>query len=76
MTRVVGDEGDVAHRHQLRAAGQAVAVDLGDHRLEQVPDRQPVAQAAAGELVGPAVEQLRARRTRPAGRVPAGGVMS
>ena len=35
---VVGDERDVADRRQLGAAGQADAVDLGDHGQRQVPD--------------------------------------
>ena len=36
---VVGDDPEVADRRELRAAGEAVAVHLGDNRLRQLPDR-------------------------------------
>src|SRR5438477_11575045 len=53
---------------------EAIAVDLGNDRLQQVPDRQPVANAAPGVLVGPAVEVLRLHPT--VGRLPACAVRS
>ena len=46
---VLGDVDEVAAGGQLAAAGQAVAVHLGDHRLGQVPDAHP----RLGDVAGP-----------------------
>ena len=47
--RVLGDVDEVAAGGELAAAGEAVAVHLGDHRLGQVPDAHP----ALGDVAGP-----------------------
>ena len=39
--RVLSGDDDIAQQHQIRAAGQAVAVHLADHRLVHVEDRHP-----------------------------------
>ena len=46
---VLGHVDEVAAGGQLAAAGQAVAVHLGDDRLGQVPDAHP----ALGHVAGP-----------------------
>ena len=46
---VLGHVDEVATGGQLAAAGQAVAVHLGDHRLGQVPDPHP----RLGDVAGP-----------------------
>ncbi len=77
--RVLGDDAEVAERSQLRAAGQAVAVDLGDDRFRQLPE-DPVAEEHVARPVvvrrvrGVRVRQLRARVNvgRPFARVAAG----
>ena len=79
---VLGHVDEVAAGGELAAAGQAVAVHLGDHRLGQVPDAHPrlgdvagpVALAARGEvrhveaLVAAAEVVARRRSTVPAPR--------
>src|ERR1700732_3052691 len=48
------------------ATAEAVAVGDDDHGLEQVPQREPVREAATVELIGPSLEMLVSdpRRTR------------
>ena len=45
--RVLGDVDEVARRRQLGAAGEAVAVDLGDDRRRHVPHLEPVVDDVA-----------------------------
>ena len=45
---VVGQVDEVAGGGQLGAPGHGVAVDLGDDRLGQVPQRQPAVRDVAG----------------------------
>ena len=61
---VVGDEGDVTDSRQLRAAGQAEAVDLHDDGKAEIPDLQPAADdpLELGPVGGHALRGHTARR--------------
>jgi hypothetical protein len=51
---VVGDVDQVAAGGEFAAAGQAIAVYLGDHRFVEVPDLEPTLHDMARPLVGAA----------------------
>lgn len=78
--RILGDEHHVAGGGELRAAGKAIAMHLRDHRLGEIPDREPAVHhmarplsgtasgviGLAGAVVGRQIVPCRKRRARPA----------